>query len=129
MKALLPPLLHPQPPLVPLYVYLYTSSCVVELGDLPGAQLGEGAEQVVLVGPVLLLIEPSPYHALRLAGVTVGRRGHAQILPFGGALSPAALGHALCQPSSPPSTVAFGDELVPTPTQPVEVLIGAEAPV
>jgi hypothetical protein len=55
--------------------------------------------------------------------------GHAQELAVGGSLLPLPFWHALGQLVSPLSPVAFGDELLAAPHQPVEVGIGAKTSV
>jgi len=54
---------------------------------------------------------------------------NAKKLDFGGSFSPSVFGHALGQLVGSLSPVAFGDELVAAPTQPVEVSIGAKTPI
>src|SRR5215203_815440 len=128
MKALLPPLLYPQAPFVSLYVRLHPPCGVVEFGYLGATEPEKAAYQVVLVG-FALLIYPAPHYRLAPAGVTMGGSGNAQLLALCWSLLPAILCYARGQLFGPLSPVAFGDELVAAPHQPVEVGIGAKTPV
>src|SRR5215213_2933661 len=127
MKTLLP-LLYTQAPFVSLYIRLHPPSSVVEGGYLGATEPEKAAYQVVLVG-LALLIYPAPHYRLAPASVTMGGSRNAQLLALCWPLLPAILCYARGKLFGPLSPVAFGDELVAAPHQPVEVGISAETPV
>src|SRR3954447_7921941 len=128
MEALLPSPLDPQPSLVPLYVRLHRSPPVVELGGLWRAQIHQGRDEQVSV-ELALLVAPTARHRLGLAPVTVRFARDTELLPRSGSLPPLLFRHALRHLLGPPAGVSLADELVAAPAQPVQVLVGPEAPV